>query len=170
MTKNSVARQSKKRKYEIIGTPVHTSRGAIIGQVVGDVFKKDIKTAHILNKFNALASDISTLHEAESLGALYVEFTNTDDGIIYRSPIAKFWDCGKAIDFGYGAQQMLSLSHFEHKRDPNHESQSDTPAYSEDGTTDTMPLVYKSHAVTGSQFTKGKPKQIRMFGNGGRYG
>jgi hypothetical protein len=168
MTKNSVTRQSKKHKYEITGTPVHTSKGKIIGQVVGDVFEKDIKTAHILSKFNALASDISTLHEAESLGAVYVEFTNTDDGITYRSPIAKFWDCGKPIDFGYGSQQMLGLAHFEHRRDPNHESQSDSPAYSE--ATETMPLTYKSHAITGTQFTKGKSKQIRMFGNGGHYG
>jgi hypothetical protein len=169
MTKSILARKSNKRKHENKGTPVHTSRGKIVGQVVGDVFKKDIKTAHILSKFNALASDISTIHEAESLGALYVEFTNTDDGITYRSPIAKFWDCGKAIDFGFGSQQMLSLAHFEHRRDPNHESQSDAPAYTEDSTTDTMPLTYTSHAVTGTQFTKGKPKQLPMFGNGGHY-
>jgi hypothetical protein len=170
-----IARQSNKRKYEITGTPVHTSRGKVIGQVIGDVFVKDITTRHILDKFNALASDICTLHEAEHAGACYVEFTNTDDGIIYRANISKFWEQGFFIDFGFGKQQALNLSHFEHRRDPNHESQSDTvtPAYSEDGTTNTMPLTYKSHAVTGSQFTKtGKKtlKQMRMFGNGGHYG
>lgn len=170
--KNCTLKTSKKQKrnYAIVGTPVHTERGKVIGQVIAGVFVKDITTRHILDKFNAIASDICTLHEAESAGALYVEFTNTDDGVTYRVSISKFWEHGFYIDFGFGKQQALNLSHFEHRRDPNHESHTDTdaPAYSE--ATETKPLVYKSHAITGTQFTEGKPKQLRMFGNGGNYG
>ena len=165
MTRNIVRQKSKKRKHKIIGTPVHTSRGKVIGQVIGDVFVKDMTTAHILDKFNAIASDISTLHEAEHAGALYVEFTNTDDGVIFRASIAKFWDCGKFINFGYGDQQMLGLVHFEHKRDPNHESQSDAPAYTEASTTDVKPLHYKSRATVGVVWNG--VKQLSLFKGGG---
>jgi len=170
MTKNIVSQKSKKSKHEIKGTPVHTSRGKVIGQVIGDTFVKDMTNRHILDKFNAIASDICTLHEAEAAGAVSVAFTNTDTGVIYCAPIAKFWDCGFYIDFGFGKQQALNLSHFEHKRDPNQSPTTDTdaPIYSE--ATEIKPLVYQSHAVTGSQFTKGKPRQISMFGNGGHYG
>jgi hypothetical protein len=167
MTRQNIP-QNKKRSHPIIGTPVHTSKGKVIGQVLGDVFVKDMTTAHILDKFNAIASDICTLHEAERAGANYVEFTNTDDGIIYRSPIAKFWDCGKFIDFGYGSQQMLGLAHFEHRRDPNYESHTDTDpqGYTSADSTHAEPkmLFYKSRATVGVKFKKGKPRQLDFFG------
>jgi len=153
--------KTQKRKYAIVGIPMHTERGKVIGQVIGDTFVKDITTRHILDKFNAIASDICTLHEAESAGAVYVEFTNTDTGVIYRAPIVKFWDCGFFIDFNYGKQQALNLSHFEHKRDPNQSPTTDTdaPAYTE--ATETKPLVYKSRATVGAVWNG---KQMTLWG------
>ncbi|NOH04683.1 MAG: hypothetical protein HND47_23285 [Chloroflexi bacterium] len=122
--------------------------------------------AHILNKFNSIASDIYSLHEAERAGAVYVEFTNTDDGVTYRAPICKFWDLGKFIDFGYGSQQMLGLAHFEHMRGANHPPTTDTetPVYSEADTTDVKPLKYTSRATIG--VVKNGVQQMTLFGDG----
>jgi hypothetical protein len=147
MNKVIVSQKTKKsKKHKNIGTLVHTERGKVIGKVVGDAFKKD--KAILLSKFNALASDICTLHEAEDAGAVRVEFT-TEDGVTYCAPISKFWSHGFYIDFNYGEQQALNLCHF-HKQDPN---QSPT-------TPPSSPTVHTE-----------PPKQLRMFGsNGGHYG
>jgi hypothetical protein len=142
MTKNIVSQKSKKSKHAIVGIPMHTERGKVIGQVIADVFVKDINNGHILDKFNAIASDICTLHEAEDAGATWVEFENIDTGVIYRAPISRFWEHGFYIDFGFGEQQALNLSHFEHKRN--------TP------TTPPTPTITHTEP----------PKQLRMFGGG----
>jgi hypothetical protein len=138
--------------------------GRIVGVVVGNEFRKTIHTNWILRTPPALANDIQALHDAESLGAVYCVFTNADTGIIYRVSIAKIWDMGFAVNRGFGEQIALSLSLWLQERDSNYENHTDTPAYTEDGTTDIKPIAYKSHAITGTQFTEGKPKQMELFG------
>lgn len=164
--------KTQKRKYAIVGTPIHANKGNVTCQVIGNVCTKDIISKWILDRpFPSIAIDVRSLHEIERAGGEYIEFTCTDNGIIYRSSVSKFWTLGKHINY-VGEQVALGLEHFEHLRDPNQSPATDTdaPAYSE--ATETKPLVYKSHAVTGTHFTQGKqtPKQLRMFGNGGRYG
>lgn len=162
MSKRIVSQKGKTRKRKITGTPMHTEQGKVIGDVIGDVFGKDIDNGCILKKFNALASDICTLHEAENAGALFVEFTNMDDGIVYRAPIVKFWNCGFFVDFGFGKQQALNLSHFEHRRTiTTHTAKPEYTAVTD--TEDVKPLEYSSYAPVGVKFTPGV-KQLDLFG------
>jgi hypothetical protein len=156
-----------KRKHVIIGTPIHSSKGKVIGQVIADTYVKDIDNGCILNKFQSIASDICSLHEAERAGGVYVEWTNTDTGVIYKTSIAKFWDLGKFINY-VSPQQMLGLSHFEHVRDPQITSHTEAPEYEDpNGTHDEKPLEYKSRAPVGVKYTKNPKrtmKQLHMFG------
>ncbi len=168
-TNLNIARQGKKRKHQIVGTAIHSSKGKVIGQVIGNVYVKDIKNAHILEKYHSVASDVCSLHEAEHAGAEFVEWTNIDDGVIYRASISKFWELGRFFNFGHGDQQMLGLKHFEHRRDPNFAIHPDVREHSEPTITNddaVKPLDVESRAVVGVKFKKGKrtPKQLGLFG------
>jgi len=176
MTKNIVARQSKKHKHENKGTIIRSDgwKGYVIGQVVNDTGYKDVsaRTGFIHKPEEAIAFNISALEAMQAAGAVYVSVLDTDSGIRYKTTIAKYFEHGEKFCYGekWGEQIKLTLPNFLQTIDLNYSpTDTVTPAYTEDGTTNTMPLVYKSHAVTGSQFTKGKPKQINMF-NGGHYG
>lgn len=161
-----VRKASSKRRHKLTGTPIHNNNGRRIGQVKNDVFVKDIISKWILQRpFPCIASDISALHEAERAGAVYVEFTNTETGIIYRASIAKFWTLGKYIDY-VGPQQALGLEHFEHRYDPSiNQSQTEAQDYTEpSGTGDVMPLHYVSHAPVGVKYEPGI-KQMGLWGN-----
>lgn len=159
--KNIINTKSKKFNIKV--------NGRIVGFVIGNEFRKTIHTNWILRTPPALANDIQALHDAENAGAEYCVFPNADTGIIYRASISKIWDMGFPVNRGFGEQIALSLNLWTQERDPKHKSHTDTdtPAYSE--ATETKPLVYKSHSITGTQFTEGKPKQLPMFGNGGHY-
>lgn len=164
--RNSTSSKTQKRKHAIVGTPIHSSKGKVIGQVIGNVYVKDMTNAHILDKLASIASDIYSLHEAERAGAEYVEWTNTESGVIYRSSIAKFWSLGKPFNFGFGDQQMLGLAHFEHIRASGETStHTDAQTYGDsDGTHDEpKPLVYKSRATIGAVYGIGA-RQLSLFG------
>lgn len=162
----SLARQSKKRKHKIIGTAIKV-KGRTVGQVIPPDYVKDFTNRHMLTNPPAIASDIQALHDAERAGAVYCVFTNTDTGIIYRAPIAKIWDMGKRFNFGWGDQIYLTLQNWTQTRDPEYTepTETDAPAYTEDGATETKPLVYKSHAPVGVRYEKGV-KQLSLFGGG----
>jgi hypothetical protein len=161
MTKNIVARNKRKR-HVILGTVIKVN-GRTVGQVIDGVFVKDVSSSkHFLHSPEAIAYTIDTLHAAQRAGAEFVEVLDTDTGIRYRASIAKIWDMGKKFNYGWGDQIYLTLQNWLQTVDPEYTAH-----------TDTMPLTYKSHAITGTHFTKtGKktPKQLRMFGNGGHYG
>ncbi len=164
-TKNSLARQSKKRKHEILGTVIKVGRRTV-GQVIGDTFVKDISNRHMLTTPPAIANNIQALHDAERAGALYCVFTNTDTGIIYRAPIAKIWDMGKPFNFGWGDQIYLTLPNWTQTRDPEFsQSQTEAQDYTEpSGTGDVMPLHYVSHAPVGVKYEHGE-KQMGLWGD-----
>lgn len=164
--KTSVARPGKKRKHKIIGTVIKV-KGRTVGQVIGAEYVKDFTNRHMLTTPPAIANDIQALHDAERAGAVYCEFTNTDTGIIYRAAIAKIWDMGKRINFGWGEQIMLTLSNWTQTRDPEYSDPTDSepPAYSEPSDTgEIVPLKYTSRAPRGVNFTKGG--QMSLFGGG----
>jgi len=169
MYKNIVNQTGKKRKHVVVGTPIHSSKGKVIGQVIGDTYQKDIVTGWILSRpFPSIASDICSLHEAERAGAVYAEFTDTLTGIVYRASLVKFWDLGKFINFGYGDQQTLGLEHYEHRRDPNFTSHMDAPEYADPTSTDDAEiktLNIKSRATVGMRYKPGKqtPRQLALF-------
>jgi len=166
MDKKNNNRKAGKRKHPIIGTVIKV-KGRTIGQVIADTFVKDITNRHMLTNPPAIANDISALHDAERASAVYCEFTNTDTGIVYRAPIAKIWDMGKCINFGWGEQIMLTLSNWTQTRDPEYTEPTDTvpPAYSDPSDTgEILPLKYRSRAPKGVNFTKGG--QMSFFPGG----
>lgn len=163
MTSNSLQRNSKTRKHKILGRVIKV-KGRVIGQVIHNVFVKDIKNKHMLTNPPAIANDIQVLHDAQNAGAEYCEFTNTENGIVYRAAISKIWDMGKHINFGYGEQIMLTLQNWTQTRDPKHEDQTDAFEYSESTDThDIKPLHYKSRATVGMVWNG---KQMSLFGEG----
>jgi hypothetical protein len=165
-TSKSLQQDGKKRKRKFTGVLIHSERGKVIGDVVNRAFLKDIDNGCILYKYNSLASDICSLHEAERAGADHVEFTNTDTGITYSAPIEKFWTLGRFVDYGFGKQQALELCHFEHRRDPNHSptTDTDTPEYPEADTSEVKPLHYESKAAVGVVFNG--VRQLSLFAGG----
>ena len=165
MSKSIVSQKSKKRKHEILGVVIKVN-GRTVGQVIGSEYVKDITNRHMLKSPEAIANDIQALHDAERAGAEFCVFTNTDNGIIYRVPIAKIWDMGKPINFGWGNQIMLTLQNWTQTRDPEYTSHTDADAqpHSEADTSEVKPLNFSSRATIGVKFEKGKVKQLGLFG------
>ncbi len=165
--KNIVAKKSEKRKHKIVGTVIKVD-GRTVGQVIDGVFVKDVSSSkHFLRTPEAIAYTIDTLHAAQRAGAEYCEVLDTDTGKKYRASIAKIWDMGKPFNYGWGDQIYLTLSNWLQTLDPEYSPTTDTdaPAYSEDGTTNTIPLYYKSNAPKGVTFTPGT-KQLDLFEGG----
>lgn len=161
MTKKIVT-QSKRRKHKVIGTVIKAN-GRTVGQVIGDVFVKDLSARnHFLRNPEAIAFSLDALHAAEDAGAEYCEVLDTDTGTKYKASISKIWDMGRDIDYGYGRQRYLTLSNWLQTRDPQHETQTDIPEYSASDTS-CITLDYKSTAPVGITFTKGS-KQLGLFG------
>jgi len=161
MTRPSVNLTTKKRKYEILGTIIHVN-GRTIGQVINGAFVKDIKTRHMLTTPPAIANDIQALHDAERAGAVYCVFTNTDTGIVYRAQISKIWALGKRINFGYGEQIMLTLSHWMQERDANFINNFSDVMESSEPSETAKPLFYKSNTPVGVTFNG--EKQLDFLG------
>ncbi len=162
MIKTNISRQSHKRKHEIKGTVIRV-KGWTVGQVIGEDFVKDITNRHMLTTPPAIANDIQALRDAERAGALYCVFTNINTGIIYRASIANIWEMGKRIDFGYGSQQALALSHWLQSVDPTITSQNEAHEYTDPTSTpEPEPLKYKSHATKGVVFNG--VKQLDLWG------
>ena len=165
MDKQNNNRKTQKRKHPIIGTVIRV-KGRTIGQVINGTFVKDFTNRHMLNNPPAIANDIQALHDAERAGAVYCEFTNTDNGIVYRAAIAKIWDMGKPFNFGWGDQIMLTLSNWTQTRSAEYSStDTDRQEYAKPSDTGgIMPLKYTSRAPVGVKFEKGG--QMKMWDGG----
>ena len=81
----------------------------VVGRVVGDTFFKSIKKEHFLRKPPAIAFDITSLEQAEQAGAVKVQVTDSDSGIVYRSSITHICKHGKCFNRGHGDQIFLVL-------------------------------------------------------------
>lgn len=147
-TKKSLPPKSKKHK----GQPIFSEKDhRVIAYVFGEELHKHLKK--IMYNPPAIATDIEALRKGEQAGAKICVVTNKSNGIIYRASIEKIWQFGWVVNWGFGDQQALSLSHWLQTRDPNHkahEDQTQALPYSEpNNTTEIMPLEYESHATVG---------------------
>lgn len=83
----------------------------VIGFVESGVFRKNVRSSkHFLKKPPAIAMDVASLEMAEAAGAVAVEVTDLDTGIVYTVSVRKVWQQGWLINRGHGDQVALSLS------------------------------------------------------------
>lgn len=162
MYKANITRQTRKRKHEILGTVIRV-KGRTVGQVIGEDFVKDITNRHMLTTPPAIANDVQALGDAERAGAIYCVFTNLDTGIIYKASIAKIFERGRHVNFGYGDQYALGLMHWTQSMDPEFTIQNEAHEYTDPTSTpEPKPLEYKSHATKGVVFNG--VKQMDLWG------
>ena len=102
------------------GTPIYL-RGTCkpIGIVHGDTFTKSIDgSKHMLRQPKAIAFDVSTLDDAESIGATNAAITDRDTGLTYYASIADIRRYGFSVVRGFGRQIALPLSAYSVDGDP----------------------------------------------------
>lgn len=98
--------------YQNHSTPIFVGR-KVVGRVEGDVFSKSIRgSRHMLRHPRALAFDVSTLNDAETLGALWVKVLDLDSKTVYRASIRRIREKGKKFSRGCGEQIFLTLENF----------------------------------------------------------
>lgn len=93
------------------GTPIYL-RGTCkpIGIVHGDTFTKSIDgSKHMLRQPKAIAFDVSTLDDAESIGATNAAITDRDTGLTYYASIADIRRYGFSVMRGHGRQIALPI-------------------------------------------------------------
>lgn len=93
---------------------VRRADGRIVGQLAGDVLRKNAKREHMLQRPAAWAWDVAILDAAENAGARFTEVEC--DGLIYRASLADFQRYGFPVNRGYGAQRGLPLAHWHVRR------------------------------------------------------
>lgn len=98
-------------------TPIYVN-GRAIAKVKGDTLIKSIHgSRHMLRQPRAIAFDVDSLNQAEAAGAVLVNVTDQETGVIYRSTIAHIRDKGIRLNRGYGEQIALPLEGWTtHKR------------------------------------------------------
>jgi hypothetical protein len=85
----------------------------VIGQVTGDVFYKVISgSKHFLRQPPAIAFDISTLDDAENVGARLLEVKDRETGRVYRASLALVRSVGFPVNRGFGNQVGVNLGYF----------------------------------------------------------
>lgn len=85
----------------------------VVGYVCGDVFKKTITgSKHILRTPPGIAFDVSSLDDAERMGARLAEATDRETGRVYRAKIDFIRSNGFSVSRGFGNQIALPLGWF----------------------------------------------------------
>ena len=69
----------RRRHKQPVGTPVRVGRH-VVGHVLGDTFYKTLQPGHFLRNPPAICFDISSLADAEALGARKAHVTNAKTG------------------------------------------------------------------------------------------
>lgn len=99
--------------------PVQRDDGTVIGYVWYGIFMKTlVEDEHKLRVPPAWATDVSSIKQAEKLGATEIEIRCKDTGRIYRTSTATFWDNAREMDRGHGLQMYL-VDSFWTIMDPN---------------------------------------------------
>ncbi len=93
---------------------VRRADGRIVGELAGDVLRKNAKREHMLQRPPAWAWDTSIIDAAENAGARFTEIEC--DGLIYRASLADFQRYGFPVNRGYGAQRGLALAYWHVRR------------------------------------------------------
>lgn len=85
----------------------------IVGDVRGETFYKNlVGSKHFLRIPRAIAFDVSSLDDAERVGAHFVEIRDVESGRVYRASIAKIRAKGFRVARGHGEQVALALGDF----------------------------------------------------------
>ncbi len=67
----------------------HNGKTVKVGYVMDGTFYKVISgRLHIMRAMKAIFFDVQSLKDAESFGAKYIHITDSDNGRVYRAPIA----------------------------------------------------------------------------------
>lgn len=93
------------------GTPIYL-RGTCkpVGVVHGDTFVKSIDgSKHMLRQPKAIAFDVSTLEDAESIGATNAAITDRDTGLTYYANFDTIRRYGFPVIRGHGRQIALPI-------------------------------------------------------------
>ncbi len=86
----------------------------VVAEVRGDTLKKSIKgSAHILRYPPAIAFDISSLKQAQLVGAKYVRVIDKESGDVYFSTMENIWENGVEFNRGCGDQIYLTLDRWQ---------------------------------------------------------
>lgn len=89
--------------------------GRVVGEVVGEVFKKNISgSRHILHKPRAIALSVESLTQAEKVGAHEIQITDKESGDLYACPFDRFKEYAFPIQRGgFEPQMALTLDRFD---------------------------------------------------------
>jgi hypothetical protein len=99
--------------------------GRVVGHVAAGVFHKSVRASvHFLRTPRAICFDVASLHDAERLGARYVEVTDTESGRVYRAALGTVWAKGRPINRGFGEQWSLVLAEWRLDSEPAGEQMS----------------------------------------------
>ncbi len=89
--------------------PVQRDDGTVIGYVWHGVFMKTLsEVEHKLRVPSAWSTDISSLKQAEKLGANEIEIRCSDTRRIYRASTEVFWENARETNRGHGTQMYLT--------------------------------------------------------------
>lgn len=85
-----------------------------VGHVKGKVFAKRIRgSKHLLKHPPAISFDVTSLQDAEALGARTIKVVDIETNEVYVTPFARIWEEGIPINRGYGNQLALVLSYWD---------------------------------------------------------
>lgn len=108
-------KKPKRKRQQNNGIPIYRHDGAaVIGQVVGDTFRKRARSSlHLLQRPRAWACDVVSLDQAQAAGASWVEILDQDQDATYRAALADFYQHGIPLDRGHGDQLALTLNRWQ---------------------------------------------------------
>lgn len=90
----------------------------IVGDVRGETFYKNVLASkHFLRVPRAIAFDVSSLTDAESAGARFVEIRDAESGRVFRQSIATIRAKGFRVARGFGEQVALALEFWNRDND-----------------------------------------------------
>ena len=97
---------------------VKLANGKVVGEFVGEVFVKRVSgTKHFLRRPPAIAFDISTLTEAERLGANTVHIIDEDTDRSRWASVELIRTKGFSFNRGFGLQIALPLTEWREHND-----------------------------------------------------
>ena len=110
--------QSRVNAGQPYSTPIYVG-SKVVGKVEDNTFYKSIHgSRHLLRRPPAIAFDISSILDAESVGATYAKVTDLDSGHSYHAPIKKIIEKGFNLNRGFGDQIALLLSEWRRDDEP----------------------------------------------------
>ena len=90
-------------------TPIRSSSGKTVGEVRQGTFFKHLRTSGFVRNPPGISFELQSLDQVERAGAVRVEITNQDTGIVYRATLELIRRKGFRC---FGNQWMLALSHW----------------------------------------------------------